>query len=116
VKANNFGVTFNGLNALAEIPSVLFQGTGTPVMYAIYHFPSASSYDWSSYPTIGVGKGYAAWQVAVNPGNTEGRTVDGIDLARQTSDTNKTFFAGALLGLAGGAILSAVQEALHARD
>ena len=116
VKAQSFGVTFNGVNASAAIPDFVYQGTGTPVLFAVYHFPSASSYDWSSYPTVWASKSGAAWQVALIPGDTVGRTAVGIDRARQTSDDNKTFFAGALLGLAGGAILSAVQEALHARD
>ena len=116
IKGPNFGVTFNGLNASAAIPDLFYQGTGTPVLFAIYHFPSASSYDWSSYPTVWSSKSGAAWQVALIRGDTAERTAVGIDQARQTGNDNRTFFAGALLGLAGGAIISAIQEALHARD
>lgn len=120
MKAHSFGVTFNGINASASNPEILYQGigkgTGTPLLFVVYHFPSASSYDWSSYPALWASKSAAAWQEAVNHGDTATRTAVDIDHARRASDNNKTFFAGALLGLAGGAILSAVQEALHARD
>ena len=49
-------------------------------------------------------------------GRIPGRAAVGINHAEQTTDDNKTFVAGALIGLAGGALLSAVQEALHAND
>lgn len=116
VKSHSFGVSFNGVNASAAIPDIFYYGPGTPDLFAAYSIPSASSYDWSSYPTFVVSKSIAVWQEAVIHGETVGRGAVGINHAAQTSDDNKTFFAGALLGLAGGAILSAVQEALHARD
>jgi hypothetical protein len=120
VKDHSFGVTFNGVNASASIPEVLYQGTGSTtgpaLLFVVYHFPSASSYDWSSYPVMAASKSAATWQEAVNHGDTATREAVGVDHASQASNDNKTFFAGALLGLAGGAILSAVQEALHARD
>ncbi|HEV2374488.1 MAG TPA: hypothetical protein VGS19_20295 [Streptosporangiaceae bacterium] len=116
VKSHSFGVTFNGVNASAAIPEIFYHSTGTPDLFAAYHFPSASSYDWSSYPAFFASKSTVVWQEAVTNGETVPRSAVGIDHARLASDDNKTFFAGALLGLAGGAILSAVQEALHARD
>ena len=82
------------------------------------------SYDWSSFPTSAINNSDAAWTIATTSSvsgrqavaSTPGRVAVGINHARQASDNDKTFVAGALLGLAGGAILSAVQEALHARD
>jgi hypothetical protein len=41
-----------------------------------------------------------------------GTAAFGIDHARQASDTTWTFIAGALLGLGGGALLAAIQDAL----
>jgi hypothetical protein len=52
----------------------------------------------------------------VAAGITSGRIATGVNHLAQAADDHRTFFAGALLGLAGGALLSAVQEALHARD
>lgn len=119
VKAHSFGVIFNDINASASIPEVEYQGTGatgTLLFDAEYRIPSASSYDWSSYPALLATTSEAAWGETVNHGDTATREAVGIDHGHQVSDENKTFFAGALLGLAGGAVLSAIVEALHAHD
>jgi hypothetical protein len=113
VKASSFGVAGNGLTASAAIPDVILQDPKTSVLLAGYEISNASSYDWSAFPTNRVGKSYALWQEALADGDTPGRAAVGINYARQSSDSNKTFFAGALLGLAGAAILSAVQETLN---
>ncbi len=121
VKASSFGVSHNGLTAATAIPEVdLTSSNSNPApvtMYATYHFPAASSYDWSSYPTFEVSKSTAIWMENVpNNGDTAGRAVSGIDQGTQTGNDNKTFAAGALLGLGGAAILAAAIEALHVGD
>jgi hypothetical protein len=116
VKAQTFGVAFNGVNAFAAIPTVSYAGAGTSELIILYQIPSASNYDWSSYPAFLTTKSSASWQIPLVRGATAGRIATGINHVSQTSNDNRTFFAGALLGLAGGAILSAVQEALHAND
>jgi hypothetical protein len=113
VKAHNFGVTFNGVTAAAAIPEVLSKGAS---LITSYHIPSASSYDWSSYPTAFLSSSGATWDEALISGDTVGWVASGINHIAQANDDSTTFIAGALLGLAGGAILSAVQEALHADD
>jgi hypothetical protein len=116
VNSSRFGVNFNGVNAFAAIPEVSYQyrfGLTTPTLLAEYEIPSASSYDWSSFPTAMVSKSAAVWQESIAKGDTAGRVASGVNHARETRDANLTFLAGALLGLGGGAILSAVQEALH---
>jgi hypothetical protein len=120
----DFGMSFNGSAASAAIPRIGYVGPGTPLVAVRYPIPSASSYDWSSFPTADVTSSYADWETitAKTPigveaeASTPGQVAVGINHARQATDSDKTFAAGALLGLAGGAILSAVQEALHARD
>lgn len=112
----SFGVNYNAVTASAAIPEIVYQGAGTPVLYVGYDIPSASSYDWSSYPPSSFSESGAVWEEALIQGDTVGRAAVGIDHAAQTSDDTRTFIAGALLGLAGGALLSAVQEALHAGD
>lgn len=118
VEAHNFGLSYNGVTASAAIPEVIYQGPTKTQVYLLagYPIPSAPSYDWSSFPTAATNNSNALWQEALTNGDTAGRTAVGLNHAGQSSVDNKTFFAGALLGLAGGAILSAVQEALHPGD
>jgi hypothetical protein len=116
VNARSFGAAFNDVNATAAIPEVMYQGPGTPNIQVTYAIPAAASYDWSSFPTLRVSNSTATWQVDLVNGESPGRTAVGINAAGQASHDTRTFVAGALLGLAGGAILSAVQEALHASD
>jgi hypothetical protein len=116
VRASHFGETFNGVTASAAIPAIVYKGPGTPTAYVEYRIPSASSYDWSAFPTQFANGAFASWAEVVTDGDVTGRAAVGINHANQSKDDNKTFLAGALLGLAGGALLSAVQEALHAAD
>ena len=116
VRASSFGVVDNGVTALAAIPEVVYVGTGTPILLAAYHVPSAISYDWSADPPVSVTKSIAIWDEAVTRGETAGRVAVGIDQAAQASDAFKGFLAGALIALAGAAILAAVIEAAHTRD
>jgi hypothetical protein len=124
VNVADLGMSSNGITASAAIPKIIYFGPGTPDLNVRYPIPSASSYDWSSFPTTKVTSSYAQWETATAKtpagvqaeASTPGQVAFGINHARQATDSDKTFVAGALLGLAGGAILSAVQEALHARD
>jgi hypothetical protein len=113
VNARSFGVTSNGVDASAAIPEVIYLGQGNPILLTAYRLQSASSYDWSSLPAAAVTGTVVAWQQDLASGDTAGRTAVGVDHAGQTSDDIKIFVAGALLGIAGGAIVAAVQEAMH---
>jgi hypothetical protein len=122
VQAHHFGVTSDGVTAAAAIPEITFTGSKGAGLIAAYRIQSASSYDWSSYPPFTLTNSGAVWHEAVlpgsiyNPADTAGRVASGINHTAQANNDTKTFIAGALLGLAGGALLSAVQEALHASD
>jgi hypothetical protein len=116
VKAGHFGASFDGVNAYAAIPDITYQGPGRPYLEAAYHIPSAASYDWSSVPTEEVDGSVAVWEEPISPGETAALAAVGINHAAQTGDDNKTFIAGALVALAGAALLTAVIEAVHARD
>jgi hypothetical protein len=113
VNARSFGVTSNGTNASAAIPEVVYDGPGTPMLLVLYRLQSASSYDWSASPVAAVTSSAAQWQQNLMKGDTPGRAAVGIDHAAQTGDDIEIFVAGALLGIAGGAIVAAVQEAMH---
>jgi len=118
VKASSFGVTYNGVTAAAAIPEMDIEGQVSDLvtLYTDYHIPSASSYDWSSYPTDAASNSTAEWDETLVHGDTAGRAVAGTNHAAQANDDTRTFIAGALLGLAGAAVLAAVIEALHVRD
>jgi hypothetical protein len=115
VRAHGFGYASNDVTALAAIPQVFYDGPGSPTLTTAYeNASSASSYDWSAFPTESINGTEAVWDEPVASGGAQGRVAVGINHANQTKDNNMTFLAGALIGLAGGALLSAVQEALHA--
>ena len=116
VKARSFGVAYNGITASAAIQEFIYRGPGTPIFLVGYDIPSAASYDWSSFPTAAVNNRTASWQEDLTTVDSPGRAAVGINPAGQANHDNKTFIAGALVGLAGAAILSAIQEALHASD
>jgi hypothetical protein len=117
VRAGDFGVVYNGITASAVMPQVSYQGSAVPpTLLTGYQFPLASSYDWSSFPPALAGSSYAIWQEFLSRGVTTSRVAVGIDHAAQSSADFMTFLAGALVGVAGAAILSALQEALHAFD
>lgn len=117
VNGRGFGVTYNSTTAAAAIPQVLYQGGGgTPTLLTQYNIPGASSYDWSSFPTQFASNRFATWSELVTSGDIGGRAAVGINHASQSSQSDDTFIAGALIGLAGGALISGFQEAMHARD
>jgi hypothetical protein len=117
VRAQNFGVIFNAVSASAAIPQVnLKSSSGSPSVFTQYNIPSASSYDWATFPTSFDNGSYAVWDEGVSGGVLDCRAAVGINNANEAKENSKTFIAGALLGLGGAALLSALQEALHAND
>jgi len=118
VKPSDFGESFDGINAYVAIPEITLKGPRLgqlPFVSTGFSIPSASSYDWSSFRPQNTDNSTVIWEgLLPNSDDTPGRTTVGIDHTRESSDSTLSFFAGALIGLAGAAILSAAQEALHA--
>jgi hypothetical protein len=85
-------------------------------MEADYHIPSAASYDWSSFPTVRADTSVATWMETLVTYATPARVAVGINRVEKSSDDSKIFFAGALLGIGGAAVVAAIQEALHLWD
>jgi hypothetical protein len=124
VKAHSFGVTANGVTAAAAFPDITFSGVHQqPLLMMDYQIPAANTYDWSANPTIGLSKSHATWEEPVIPSNqqqrlgagglTPTRVATGINHTAETNDNTLTLVAGVLFGLGGGALVAAVQEALH---
>lgn len=120
VNSSDFGVDFDGINALAAIPSIHLDLSGNqsekPLVWVGFHIPNASSYDWSTFPTQKLTSSAVVWSQYLNTGDNQGRITVGANHSRQANDTNLTFFAGALIGIAGAAILAGLQEFFHSFD
>jgi hypothetical protein len=54
----------------------------------------------------------AAWTEPLVGADTPGKVAVGINQTRQSSDNHLAFLAGALIGVAAGAVLAAIQELL----
>jgi hypothetical protein len=112
VKAKSLGLSVNGLNAQAVLPEAFYTGVGTPEFLVYYSIPSAATYDWSALPPAAFSASSATWSEPLVQEDTAPKIAVGINQSRQSSDNHLAFVAGALIGLAGGAVLSAIQEAL----
>jgi hypothetical protein len=110
-------VSSNDLNAYAALPQVSYQLSGTgltaPTLLATYQIPAAAAYDWSAFPAALVSISAATWREPLVKGNTPGRVAAGINYAAQSRTHYLTFLSALVLGIAGGAIVAAIQEALH---
>jgi hypothetical protein len=115
VTPSYFGMDFDGSNAYAAIPEIILKQPRLQgyQLAANFLIPSASSYDWSSSTPTSVDSSSIHWIEDLKSGGIAGRTTVGVNHAREANDVTLSFLAGALIGLAGGAILSAMQEALH---
>jgi hypothetical protein len=124
LKAHSYGVAANGATAAVAFPQVSFAGTQQATMTLTFtNIPAANTYDWSSYPPSNVNNFGTEWVEPVTPGNpanlllgtavTNGRVVTGINHTAQAHDSTFTLVVGVLFGIAGGALVAAVQEALH---
>jgi len=117
VKADHFGYAFNAVTAAAAMPEVNYFGKGSPLLEAEYdQVPSPNRYDWSAFQPSFSDNTRIAWAETVTNTAVQGRVSVGVNHANQAKDNTNTFIAGALIGLAGGALLSAVQEAFRAHD
>jgi hypothetical protein len=119
VRAVGFGYAANGSDAAAAIPQAAYLGPGSSTLelytgYANVGAPDA--YDWSGLPPQQANDDEIVWAEGVPAGGVPGVIDAGVNDTAQTQDGYKIFIAGALIGLAGGALLAALQEALHAND
>jgi hypothetical protein len=116
----SFGVAANGATAAVTFPEVDWNGTRPTEIDLSYPVPSAPSYDWSSYPATSLTNSTAVWtepptslDVLRLTATTPSKVVTGVNHAAQQRDSNLTLLAGILFGIGGGALVAAVQEALH---
>jgi len=112
VKADGFAFVENGAELEGELPAV----TGVPqstFMGVFYAFDQASSFDWMGGPLpTAISEGTIEWDET--PTSTlQAIPVSAANRAAQLGDSNRTFAAGVLSGIAGGALVGFLQELLH---
>jgi hypothetical protein len=115
VQGADFGYMANGVNAAVALPEFSYDGPESPNLEVQMHVDMghASRYDWQSLPASYVRDGNAVWDAHLVDGRSESRNAIGIDHAAAEGDDRRTFVAGAVVGVAGGALIGALQEALH---
>ena len=115
-----FGFTSAGPNGSVAIPAVNYSGPGRPSLQARYYIPSADRYEWASDPPLYTSPTAAEWSEYIEGGaKPQGalvlpRAAAGLDREKQESRDRATFLAGALIALAGAALIASLQEMLKA--
>jgi hypothetical protein len=112
IRAHSFGGTYNDAYASVSIPGVTYEGSGTPTLVTQYNIPDAFDYDWPVLPPVFSNKTFASWDEQVTGGQLGAEAASGINYPNQSKRNFDTFLAGITLGVAGGAVVSAIQEAL----
>ncbi len=114
--STRFAWDANGLQLEATVPTVSVLGCpkgclgGSLRVQTIYAVVDGSSYTFTGGPPpSSVQPSSVAWTIPVAQLATP-NTVSATDLSAADRDTLKTFAAGAILGIAGGALVGAVQE------
>lgn len=116
------GVTYNAATtdetAAITLPDVIDHLTASehlpipPEVSISIAVPNGSRYAWTSGPLPHITGETAHWLFTSRLASAV--EVNGVSVAAESADTRKTFISGALLGVAGGALVGAVQEALNA--
>jgi hypothetical protein len=121
----SYNLASNGVYAAATLPDVafirsrsprLFSGVGTReiIPTQIYLRPDHSTqFSWTGNPPPVVFGGNVTWTFS-RPITGTALSATGVSLSGQDAATKSTFIAGALLGIAGGALVGALQEAISA--
>lgn len=114
-----FGYSTNGVNASAALPELLYTGSHQPSFYIYEAIPGADHYSWTGVAPEYLTSRGAQWSElsgsAPGPGQAmqevNSNNAAGINREAQGEDEHLTLLAGALLGAAGAAAISALQEA-----
>jgi hypothetical protein len=121
ISISRLGLATNGESAIVELPEVFEDGQEEHGSYlsVSYNAPGATTYDWSiptGYPsTASVG-----WQEPLTPSSGPGfqpiflpTEITGTNLQVQGRDERNILIAGILFGVAGSAVVAAIQEGLN---
>jgi hypothetical protein len=110
--AKNSPVSLDGPYLSASIPTVTTRGA-TPVQIALLpHAGSTSSYSLQATPNPSgeTGKMWTWGFDAAGLGSTPPIYLAAVNVSATQQDTLRAFFAGIILGIAGGALIAILQE------
>jgi hypothetical protein len=115
VKGPDFGYAVNDVGESVSLPEVDIYHTADnfPLNVTYSGIPAPEKYDWSSFPPSVETSSYSEWTEEIVGGYQSPRIAVGIDHGAQNHEATDTFLAGAIVGLAGAALIGSLQEALH---
>jgi hypothetical protein len=104
----------NGTNISGYLPGYPFPvaGSSNATVFVTYHFRDAQNYQWTSgnLPTTVAPYG-VSWES--KPWPETSTQISAVNIDAQSSDATKTFIAGSIIGIAGGALVGGLTELLH---
>jgi hypothetical protein len=125
---STFGWNTNGLNLEGQLPEAqVYRGQGGPVFGGSsfegqplsnasvsiqYQISSANTYDSTGGPEPAISELGDLWNVPASS-LTSPIPISASDNSTANLDSLRVFVAGALLGIAGGALVGAIQESTH---
>jgi hypothetical protein len=113
--------TQNQLSVAGELPQVSIFADPTPLAPSIgfsYSIPQLSRYDFTAGPQPQIAQSVGSWseRTQMNPDHSDFEVEEtdfaATDHRAEQHDGDYLFLAGALVGLAGGALIGAIQEAI----
>ncbi len=124
--ATGFGYLTNGVELAGQLPYVLVMNGEAPSkskskLFVTYQIPSVKEFAWPSTRVpfkepfsddrvTWFSETYVEGDAASNP-----ETFSVVNRSEQRFDSIRTFIAGAVVGIAGGAFVGGLQEVLHGR-
>jgi hypothetical protein len=104
----------NGEEAVAVLPNLSYKGEGQPSLGIQMTLAGANKYDWAPLPASDTNTYGASWDEQLVNGQVAARIVSGTNPTALQKTNRRTFEAGLLIGIAGGALIGGIQEALKA--
>jgi hypothetical protein len=115
VQGQDFGYATNRTEESVSLPELYINhgSDNFPLSITYWGLPSPQKYDWSSRPPSEETRSYSTWTEEVADGYQSPEMAVGVDHSAQDQESTDTFLAGAIVGVAGAALIGALQEFLH---
>jgi hypothetical protein len=115
VQGQDFGYATNRTEESVSLPELYINhgSDNFPLSVTYWGLPSPQKYDWSSRPPSEETRSYSIWTEEVAGGYQPPEMAVGVDHSAQDQESTDTFLAGAIVGVAGAALIGALQEFLH---
>lgn len=118
IRANRFAFAQNATDLEGQLPAItdLFSGRQLPDSTRIlisYEIPKSLSFDWVGGPIPTFVSDRSVIWTETSAAAAQHVQISAVNRSAQIDNSNRTFFAGLLFGVAGGALVGALQESLH---